>query len=118
MSLWIPCRDASGRLHWYSTSVPFFVLIPVFAICSILLVQLAIHAPLRSVGLFVFILLLGFAAFFKAKISVFQTGMWFTFGSRQMTPDMKRLYRLGYLLMVPAGAIILLLNLLLVGFHG
>jgi hypothetical protein len=118
MSLWIPRRDSDGRLYWYSVSVPIVALVPALAICLVLLVDLARNAPLKSLTFFAGMLLLGFAAFLSAKVSVYQTGFWFSFGSGRMTPGMRRFYRLGYSLMVPAAIMTLLLSLLVVRLHG
>ena len=118
MSLWIPRRDVDGRLHWYSVSVPIYALSALAVCLGVLLLELATKAPLKSLTFFAGTLLLGFAAFLTAKISVFQTGFWFSFGSGRMTPRMRRFYRLGYLLMVPGAVMTLLLSALVIGLYG
>jgi len=40
--------------------------------------------------------LFGFVAFASAKLSLFSRGDWFSFGSSRMTPNMRALYRCGY----------------------
>ena len=118
MSLWVPHYDAKGRLYWYSVSVPILPLIAAVGVSVAFLLEMATNAPLKSLTFFAGMLLLGFAAFLAAKISVFQTGFWFSFGSGRMTPRMRRFYRLGYLLMVPAAVVTVLLSMLVVRLHG
>ena len=118
MSLWIPRRDADGRLHYYSVNVPLLPLVAVLGMCLVLLLELTTKAPLKLLTFFAGMLLLGFAAFFTAKISVFQTGFWFSFCSGRMTPRMRRFYRLSYLLMVPGAVMTLLLSALVIGLYG
>jgi hypothetical protein len=42
---------------------------------------------------------LGFLLFLLAKLSVIKTGTWISFGSKQMSPGYRWLYRSGFLLM-------------------
>tara|TARA_B110001454_G_scaffold219057_1_gene249568 strand:+ start:7039 stop:7329 length:291 start_codon:yes stop_codon:yes gene_type:complete len=54
------------------------------------------------------IFIVGFVLFFRAKISILKKGNWVSFGAREMTPEMKKLYYLGYLIMISATAVSLL----------
>ncbi|HYD46755.1 MAG TPA: hypothetical protein VEB21_00315 [Terriglobales bacterium] len=46
------------------------------------------------------IVLIGFAMFLRAKLSVIRVEPWINFGSRRMEPNMRDLYRVGYWLMI------------------
>jgi len=118
MSFWIPRRDADGRLHLYTISIPLLFVVAVPCIFLAILLDLAATAPLESLLFSSSILFLGFASFLLAKISVYQTGFWFSIGSGQMTARMRRFYRLGYLLMVPGAVMTLLLSALVMRLHG
>jgi len=118
MSLWIPSRSEDGRLHWYLVDLPIFSLMAFLGFFLVVMLDLAINAPLESLLAVSSVLFLGFLAFLAAKISVYQNGFWFSFGSNRMTSGMRRLYRLGYLLMIPASIMTLLLSILVLRFHG
>ena len=118
MSLWIPHRDAEGRLYFYTINIPFFLVVAISAICLAILLNLATTAPLEALVLSATMLLVGFASFLLAKISVYQTGFWFSFGSGRMTARMRHFYRLGYLLMIPGALMTFLLSVLVIRIHG
>ncbi len=118
MSLWIPRRDAEGRFYFYSVNIPFLLVVAVPAICLSILLGLAATAPLEALALSTGMLFAGFAMFLRAKVSVYQSGFWFSFGSGRMTARMRRLYRLGYLLMIPAVLITFLLSVLVIRIYG
>ena len=118
MSLWIPRRDAQGRLYYYATNIPFLLIAAILGVCWAILLGLAATAPLEALAFSFGILAIGFALFLRAKVSVYQHGFWFSFGSGRMTARMRRLYCLGYCLMVPAALLTLLLSVLVVRVHG
>ena len=99
------------------TFLPIFALLPIVGVMLACFVQLAHKAPLGSLAFATSTLLLGFLAFLAAKLSVYQTGVWFSFGTKSMAPNMKNLYRMGYLLMIPSAISLLLLSLLVLRLH-
>lgn len=118
MSLWIPRRDAQGRLHFYTVNIPLQLVLVVPAICLAFLLGLASTAALEALAVSTGMLLLGFAFFLRAKISVYHSGFWFSFGSGRMSVRMRRYYRLGYLLLIPAALMTFVLSLLVIRIHG
>lgn len=56
----------------------------------------------------VLIFIVGFVLFFRAKISILKKGNWITFGTKEMTPEMKKSYYLGYLIMIGATVVSLI----------
>lgn len=118
MSLWIPRRDAEGRLYFYTINISFLLVMAFATIYLAILLNLATTAPLEALVLSASMLFVGFASFLLAKISVYQTGFWFSFGSGRMTARMRRFYRLGYLLMVPGALMTFLLSVLVIRIHG
>lgn len=61
-----------------------------------LLVAIAVTNP----GLPLALYLVGFVCFMIAKLSLLRQGIWFSWGTRLMTPGYARLYRTGYVIMV------------------
>lgn len=83
-----------------------FIVILVVPIISYFL-----NAPLNSVLIISFFLLVGFLMFFKAKLSLIAKGKLISFGSSNMSEANRIYYILGYVLM----GIGLLLSLLYIG---
>jgi hypothetical protein len=118
MSFWIPRRDAEGRLYYFTISIPVLFMPAILAVCLVTLLSLAATAPIEALAVSTGMLLVGFAFFLRAKVSVYQHGFWFSFGSGRMTAGMRRLYRIGYCLMVPAALVTFLLSVLVLRMHG
>ncbi|MEM9660398.1 MAG: hypothetical protein AAF961_18695 [Planctomycetota bacterium] len=114
MSVWIPRRDAQGRLYYYTISVPLLWIPAIIGILMAALAPVAATMPLESLAWAYGLLAIGFALFLRAKASLFEQGIWFSFGSGRMTPRMRRLYRLGYCLMIPAAMVAFSLCLMVV----
>jgi hypothetical protein len=117
MSFWIPRRDAQGRLYYYTINFPLLYIPVILGMFLAILGSLAATAPLEALAVSFGMLLVGFALFLRAKVSVYQHGFWFSFGSARMSARMRRLYRLGYCIMIPAALVTFLLSVLVIRMH-
>ena len=99
MSLWIPRRDKNGRLYFLVVELPIMVIFAVVIIGVSLLVSCVATAPVGSMLSFFALTGFGFFLFAVAKVSVFRRGRLVSFGSAEMSPQMRTAYRTGWVLM-------------------
>jgi hypothetical protein len=118
MSLWFRTRDQDGTVHY--VTVPFDPLAPIvvmgIAVALLLPLLVAFRNAVRTEPVLtstrcVAILLIGFAMFAVAKITVIRAGQFVSYGPSRMKRGMRYLYYLGYVIM-SAGAMLVVLFLL------
>jgi hypothetical protein len=117
MSFWIVKRDKTGRRHHLSISVPIVPIIALFGLLSVCILSVIGSLSTAAVLLVFSIVMVGFALLGTAKLSVILRGRRVSFGSAQMSPGMRRLYRAGYALLLPAAVVTLLWSLLTLAKH-
>ena len=111
MSFWIVRRDATGRRHIKSVSVPLFPIVAMLAVVLSCLVGVVAGLSVPAIIAWASLVIVGLAMFVVAKLSVIRRGVLVSFGSQRMSPTMRRLYRLGWVLMLPGGIVTLLWTL-------
>ena len=111
---------ASGRSSWDGFSHFLLASFPLSLLIAIIPVMLLVHPvsgrPRLFGSLSIGLSVTGFVFFSIAKFSMFQRGVWMSFGSSSMTTRNRMFYRLGYTLMICAAFIAL--AILAVGKQG
>ena len=107
VSLWLSFPDKTGRVHYYAVEVPFFLLPVGLGVTVALLLAALVDAPVATMLTFFSIALGGFLLLAAAKLSVILRGRLISFGSAQMHPAARAIYRAGYVLMAVGSALTL-----------
>ncbi|HEY6199386.1 MAG TPA: hypothetical protein VI231_12300 [Candidatus Binatia bacterium] len=99
MSWWIYKKDKDGKVYLISADVAPAIL-PAMTILGLLAAML-FPFLLQSgpLGMIQLLLWGGFLCLLAAKVSLFRRGIWFSWGTGQMTRQWARVYKIGYVLM-------------------
>ena len=99
MSFWVEGTDQKGRRVVWAIDVAMLPIVFVLGFIATLYAPRMLAGPLLVAKDGSAVVLVGFACFAVAKLSVIRRGIWTSFGSQAMTKWWKRLYRVGYALM-------------------
>lgn len=102
MSWWTYTKEPDGKVSITSHDISGLS----FVIMMLLGLLVAIFVPNLNVrGMRQFFFSAGFACLLAAKISLFRRGVWFSWGTSQMTQPWSLIYKVGYVL-IGLGALI------------
>ena len=100
MSFWIYRKEKDGRSFVYSITVPIELIIIVLGLMAAILLPRYFHDSVQFGKDALILSFLGFSLFLASKISLFQRGIWNSWGTKQMSKPFSWLYIIGYTLMV------------------
>lgn len=115
MSLWIYKKDKNGKTILWVIDIAFpFVIMLLIGLLAALTGPTLFQRPAIMLSMPFAFSAAGFLLLLISKISLYRKGIWFSFGTRQMTKGNATLYRTAYFL-IALGVLIqlLLLNALL-----
>lgn len=98
MSFWIRRQAGPGKWHYLAVELPVLLCPAIVGVCVALLFTSAVQAPVTSLLVAFGTSLLGAMLIVAAKASLVRRGRLLSFGSSAMTPAMRLVYRVGWVL--------------------
>ena len=99
MSFWIYQKNKDGKSSVTSVTVPFEMIIILLGLLAGLLFPRYFHNEVQFGKDALALTFLGFSLFLISKISLFQRGIWNSWGTKQMKKPFNWLYKVGYVFM-------------------